>query len=333
MLTVGDRSQAFQSLNTGARLKTDLNRYSNELSSGKPADVAKHLSGRTAAVAGLDRDIERIDGFLDRATALDLTLDRQQLALASITETLEDSGLRMIVVRSDTTLSQLETAEKLGEDAFGSAIERLNGFSAGRSLFSGVATDRVPLASAQTILDALEIEVAGLTEAGDIATAVRDWFADPVGGFSAVAYQGATGDAAKHRISEIHSIDGTARADAPEVRSALAASATAALSARLSGTIGHAERADLLKGAGTDAFSAAQGLHGLAARIGDDQALIANERVRLGAQRTMFASARNDRVNLDPFESASRLQEAQQSLELHFTATARLSRLSLANYL
>jgi len=38
-------------------------------------------------------------------------------------------------------------------------------------------------------------------------------------------------------------------------------------------------------------------------------------------------------VNADPFETASTLQAVQLQLETHYAMTARLSRLSLAEYL
>ena len=333
MLTLGDRSQAFQSLQNGQRLKADLNRYSNELSTGKPADLAAHLSGRTAHVAGLDRDIARIDGFLETSSTLATMFDRQQQSLGAVSDGLDRSAHRLVVLTAASMDSQIAAAEAEGLQTFTTAIAQLNATLGGRSLFAGISPDRAPLASADTILTALETEVAGLSSATDIARAVRDWFADTTGGFSAVAYRGATGDPAHYRLSESSGIDAAARADASELREALAASATAALSGRLSGLVSRDARVDLLQAAGTHSFEAAHRVHALAARVGEDQALIETERVRLSAQRTVFASARNDNVLIDPFEAATRLQDAQQSLELHYAATARLLRLSLANYL
>ena len=46
-----------------------------------------------------------------------------------------------------------------------------------------------------------------------------------------------------------------------------------------------------------------------------------------------FGIAKNEIVSAEPYETATRLQQIQQQLELHFTSTSRIARLSLANFI
>ena len=43
--------------------------------------------------------------------------------------------------------------------------------------------------------------------------------------------------------------------------------------------------------------------------------------------------ARNDLVSADPYETASKLQETEAQLEMIYTITARMTRLSLLDYM
>ena len=123
------------------------------------------------------------------------------------------------------------------------------------------------------------------------------------------------------------------RADDMAIRDALAGVAIAALADRPALGLSRASKAELMRRSGERAFGAASEVNTVAARIGESQALIETQNVRLLAERTTLSQSRNDRTLVDSFETATRLQDAQRSLEIHYAATAKLSRLSLANFL
>ncbi len=71
----------------------------------------------------------------------------------------------------------------------------------------------------------------------------------------------------------------------------------------------------------------------LRAVVGDAEAAIERARVRNGAELAAADLARATIVESDPFRAATDLQSVQGQLETLYAVTARLSRLSLTNYL
>ena len=63
------------------------------------------------------------------------------------------------------------------------------------------------------------------------------------------------------------------------------------------------------------------------------EARVEDAAARLSARGTALEIARNDMSAADPYETATKLQNVQLQLETHYTLTARLSRLSLTEYL
>ncbi len=71
----------------------------------------------------------------------------------------------------------------------------------------------------------------------------------------------------------------------------------------------------------------------LQARIGTVQAQVAEARARNAAEESALGIARNGLVEIDPYHRAAELQDLQNRLESFYVITARLSRLSLTEYL
>ncbi|KQI69955.1 hypothetical protein AN189_00645 [Loktanella sp. 3ANDIMAR09] len=332
-LSIGDRAQAFQSLRNGQTLKSNLDRLAQELSTGRPADMVQHLSGRTSELATLSGDIETIDAFLAASSAFDLELTRKQAVLEAVANPAIELGARWLTVTSTTPQSQIVRAEADGRALLGQAISQINERVGGRSLFAGAAVDRTPLADVERLLSELDTVVAGLTDPAGITAAIDQWFSDPVAGYSAVIYGGDAGPPVMRSVNSGENIPVPGRADDLALRDTLAAVATVAMGGRIADRLTVETRADLLRRAGADLMPAANGLIALAGDIGAIQARLDASVTYQSAQRTAFEMARNTIVQADPFQTATALQTAQQQLELHYTATARLSRLSLATYL
>jgi flagellar hook-associated protein 3 FlgL len=79
--------------------------------------------------------------------------------------------------------------------------------------------------------------------------------------------------------------------------------------------------------------SAASGVAQLQSRIGFAEQSVERASVENTAQIAVLTIQRNDSVGVDPFEAATALQSLQIQLETHYAMTARLSSLSLVEYL
>ena len=330
---IGDMSQHYQSLRQSSAIKTRMNTLSAELSSGRIADLSTHLRGDVAPLALMDRDLSLLDGFIRTGSQLAQTLAQKQIVLSAIEDDQTTLAARLITITPSASLPELQAAEAAGRAGFDRAVGLLNTRLGDRSLFGGASVDTAPLASAAAMMTDILAAIGSATDAPTIGAAIDAWFDDPAGGFATLGYQGDTGAAITQRIgpSEVTTVDG--RADDPGLRNILKAAARAAVSDALSSVIDTGARTALVRAGGDMTFAATDGLRQVAARIGEAEQRVEEVTTRHAAQRTTMAQARNGIVLADPFDTASLLQGVQQQLELHYTATARLSRLSLANYL
>jgi flagellar hook-associated protein 3 FlgL len=180
------------------------------------------------------------------------------------------------------------------------------------------------------MLAALQTAATGATTAGQVAAAVSTWFADPLG--YGAFYQGgdplSPAPIAPGETAEL----GTTAMD-PILRDTLAAFAMAALLDHgvLAGDA--VERGRLAQQAGQQLVSTEDARTTLRARIGTVEAQIEAARTRNSAEETSLGILRSDLGSVDPYEAATRLQTVQSQLESLYLVTARVSRLSLTEYL
>jgi flagellar hook-associated protein 3 FlgL len=165
----------------------------------------------------------------------------------------------------------------------------------------------------------------------DVATAVSDWFDDPAG-YVTVAYQGdaalaplaiAAGESAEIKVTAMD----------PAVRETLKGFAMAAMLDRGALTGAPQARADLARLAGEKLVGTATDRAYLAADLGVVEGQIESAKARNGAEATALQIARLGIVSVDPYDTAARLESTQTQLETLYTITARLSRLSLMDFL
>ena len=331
--TIGDMSQHFQSLRQTGSIKDRLLTLSKELSSGRVDDLAKHLRGDTGQIALVDREIAMIDTFDAIGDQLARTLAHKQTVLTAIQDEATTRGSDLLSVTASSRPAEVAMAEDKARAGFNRVAELLNSRFADRALFAGAAVDGASVANGEAMLAAIVTEIGGATDAASITAAIETWFDDPAGGFATMGYRGDTGADPVVSPAQDVRVAMQGRADDAALRDVLKASAFAAVSDIMAGSLDHATRTTLIRQSGEESFTAADGVLRLSARIGEDEQRVDEAATRRAAQRTAFGQARNAMVQADPFETAVLLQEVQQQLELHYTTTARLSRLSLVNYL
>jgi flagellar hook-associated protein 3 FlgL len=163
-----------------------------------------------------------------------------------------------------------------------------------------------------------------------VTAAVTGWFADPLG-FGAF-YQGG-GPLSPTPIAQGETADVSTTAMDPALRDTLAGLAMAALIDRgvLAGDT--AERGRLAQQAGQQLVSTEDARTTLQARIGTVEARIEAARTRNASEETALSILRSDIGSVDPYEAGTRLEAIQSQLESLYLVTARVSRLSLAEYL
>ncbi|NEY91160.1 flagellin [Tabrizicola oligotrophica] len=332
-LGFGDLAQSNIMRRHTMQAKADLARLSQELTLGRAADTPRHLSGDMGPLLAIDTSLARLEGYGAVTRELALFAEALQTGLATISDMALTASNSLIAASGTAAATHVGTAASAAHAALLSTLSTLNTRFGDRTLFAGMDTNGQAMASADTLLTALEsaIGAAGATDVASVEAALDAWFAAP-GGYQGTAYLGSA------PLAEVPVAPGEAlaldiTADDPALRKTLKGLAMAALVDRgiFPGQYelqkGLAQRAgEVLLAGETDRAQLAARLGGLQARLDQAQTRNESEAAALGMARTAM-------VEIDPYETATRLQDAETQLELIYTLTARISRLSLADYL
>jgi flagellar hook-associated protein 3 FlgL len=329
-VSVGDASLTNILARQGAELRTQIQRASQEVATGKQADIGQALRGDYSPLLAIDASLTRLQAYTSTATDARFQVASQQTALSGLSQLATGIATTLMGARDFQTSAQVDTLAADARGRLSSAIGLLNTQASGRAVFSGVATDTVPLGSTDDMLAALALAATGATTAGQVAAAVTTWFADPLG-YGAFYQGGAALSSVPVAPGEVADISTTALDLA--IRDTLAGFAMAALLDRgvLSGDL--AERARLAQTAGQTLYSGEDARITVAARIGTVEAQIETARTRNSAEETSLGILRSEIGSVDPYEAATRLETVRAQLESLYLVTARVSRLSLVEYI
>lgn len=329
-VSLGDVSLTNLLSRQSAALRLAVQQSSNEVATGRHTDLAQTLRGDVSPLLAIDASLGRLSAF--KATASDAAFQTaaQQAAVTGLSSLASGITTTLLASRDFPTPVQVDAIAADARGRLASAIGLLNGQASGRAVFSGIATDTVPLGSSDDLLTALELAAVGATTAGQVAAAVTNWFASPTG-FETFYQGGPPLDPAPIALGEGAEL--TITALDPAIRDTLAAFAMAALLDRgvLAGDA--QERANLAQRAGQGLLISEDSRITLAARIGSVEAQIEAARTRNGAEETALGILRSEIGSVDPYEAATRLEAARSQLESLYLVTARVSRLSLVEFL
>ncbi len=329
-ISVGDASLTNILARQGADLRAQVQRASVEVTTGRQTDIAQALRGDVAPLLAIDASLARLAAFKTTTTDAAFQASAQQTALSGLASLAGGITTTLLGARDFPTPAQVNSVAADARARLASAIGLLNTQASGRAVFSGTATDTVPLGTPDDLLTALETAATGATTAGQVAAAVTNWFADPMG-FGAF-YQGGS-LLSPTPIAPGEAADISTTALDPVIRDTLAGLALAAMIDRgvLAGN--GDERARLAQQAGQQLLTSQDARIGLAARIGTVEAQLESARTRNAAEGTALGILRSDLGSVDPYEAATRLETARAQLESLYLVTARVSRLSLVDFL
>lgn len=330
---LGDLAVSFQMRRDTARIRTDLVRVAGELSSGVVNDVSKVLKGDFSALSGIEYNLARSSGYRSVIDEYTLVLTTQQAVVQKLREIGSVSG-RFLTLPDTAGSILLENAGAEALSAFEAALRGLNTQAGGRVMFSGVATNQPAVADADSILAAIETDIAaaGATSAVDIEAVVDGWFATG-GAFESIGYAGGPRSEVPVQLSDSEIAQSPVTAEDGAIRQYLASLALSALVGRTGGPIDPVEQELLIRRSGEKLLEANDLLVALQARIGTMEGLTERASVEVNSQVDALEIARAGLIETDPFEAATELQNAEAQLQTIYTLTSRLSRLSLVEYL
>ncbi|MEX3017540.1 flagellin [Gymnodinialimonas hymeniacidonis] len=331
--TFGDMAQ-FQSLRKqGSDLRSDIARLTAELASGKVTDTGRNLNGDFSALTDVTRGLRLNEAFKTSISNAEITTDGRQTALDRVASELVGFGASLLSLAGTSKTESRELDLLNTPERFGAAVAALNTQFAGQSLFAADAPENIPLIPAEDILAELRNVTAGLTDAASLETAVLAWFNDPGGAYQTFAWQGGDGEPPETLLSEGQTAATGVSALDPAIRETLAGLAMATLAADKYLSLSSEERADLLSRSGQQVLSGETDLVDLRARLGAEQARIEEARVAAETTRSALELEYGRLVEADPYRTATELEAASLQLESLYILTARMSRLSLTEFL
>lgn len=331
--STGDLARSFFLRQSHERARGDLSTLTEEMASGTHADMGRALKGDFTALAGVERGLRLFESYKSAAAEATLTTGASQAALQTVQDSLSGLAPELLSATASGSLQQMDLMAASAPDRLSAMVSALNQSAAGRSLFAGAATDRNALAPVADITAALEPLAAGAVDAADLITTLESWFMDPGGGFETLAYQGNPDGPPGVLVAEGETVQNPASALDPGLRRGLMGMALAALVATDAGSFPGADKRALLEHAALSMTSGNEGITGLRARIGHAEGRIEAAQLRNDTARGQLELERGRLTGVDPYRTATELQQAEARLESLYLLTSRLARLSLTEYL
>ncbi|MBU2956883.1 flagellin [Paracoccus sp. 1_MG-2023] len=327
----GDQARAYALQLSSNRLKSTLNTLTREVASGEVADLGQRVQGNTRTLNDIETRLSQTRQLQQNGSEAANQLEGLQNIFEALRLT---TGTLAVELVSDPLLQggfSLQTRITQGATAFETVVQQLNGMNAGRFQLSGTATDQRSLPSSAQMLDQLQTAIGGATDAAQIEAAVSAWFDDPAGGF--MTSYGGNQQPRTIPVSEGTEIAITTTAADPGIRDMLKGLAMVALMDRgvLAGD--QAGQKAMIQAGGQAMLTADGAILAEMGRIGLQQEVVERASTINGAAIATFEIARSDIRGADAFETAAALTEVESQLEALYAVTARLSKLSLVDYL
>ena len=266
-ISIGDLSNAFLQQKRSVALREDLFRLSEELSSGRVADVRDILAGNHSYLTGLERSLEVLGGYSVANSEAEYLTAAMQLSLEQIQNISGDLAVDLLLAGGGPIAAVAGNPSDNARVQLIGIVNSINDDIAGRSLFAGTATDRPPLPDADVLIDTLRTVVTGLTSPTDIIAAAEAWFASPAG-YDAVIYSGSNTALAPFNLSQTEQVSLDVKANDDAIKGSLMYTALAGLVDDPALALNVPQQSDMLRLLGENLQSNQDRITRLRAKIG-----------------------------------------------------------------
>jgi flagellar hook-associated protein 3 FlgL len=330
-ISYGDLAHSYLLRRQNVTTKTEMQALQTEVVTGQTRDITARVRGDVVPLMGLDASLSRLEGYQTLAREQLLVTGAMQTALNTIHDLSSNLAEFLIGVSTGVSETRVTAAAATARSNLETVVSALNTRFGDRSIFAGMATSSPALVDADTLLDSAETVVAGLTSATDIDAALTAWFDSPAG-FQVAAYTGGA-PLAPVTVSAGEEADMNITALDPAIKATLKGLVMASLLDRglLAGQL--SARQNLANSAGVSLMQTNTDRAYLTGRLGEVEAQVESAASRNSAEATSLRIVRNEITTVDGYEVASKLQDTQAQLEKIYTLTARMTRLSLMDYL
>lgn len=332
-VSIGDMAQTYMIRRQNADLKATATTLATELTTGQTSDISKRFSGDYSVVSSIETSLTSLEAYKSSANEAGQFASIMQATLENFQDHTTEAMSNLLLSGNSASHTQVESIATGVRQNFSAAIISLNTQVGGRSLFSGVATDGPAIASPTVILADLQLSISGATTAAGVETAVNAWFDTPGGGYDTVAYLGSTTPLSPFQIGLGEQVEISITAADTEIRDTIKGLALAALISEGALAGDTLEQALLLQSAGENLLSAGDNQTAMRAGLGATEGRIETVLTQTTTEISALEIIKSELLAVDPYTAASELEAIQTQLETLYALTARLSRLSLVDYL
>ena len=331
LISLGDLAQSLVLRRAVGDTQSALRAATEDLALGRASDPARHLGGHAYPLAAIDSSLSRNSSLSSSLAMATTRAEVMQASLEQIDLAATDAARALFSAAQSAVPATLRIAAGLSMEALETVVQSLNQRYSGQGVFSGTAGEAPALASAGTILATARTATATAASISELSAQLDTWMSSPDGYLATVALGNAEPvilpiGAGKTVSLSVTAID-------PLLRSTLKGLLMGTLLAEDRFARDPAAQAEIARTAGETLYGSSEQRAELAARLGFAQSRIEEAKARVSAETSFLQIARNDLLSLDLYEVSARLSETETRLETLFAITARLSRLSLTDYI
>lgn len=320
-----------------ARIISDLRKRGDDTRvatvTGRFADVTAERRGQVSELMQIEKSIGDLQGYADSIALSELRASTTQRSLDQLSELGQNLSNAVDPILTNGTDANFEIISGVANASLESAISALNVSIAGRALFGGDDAGTAPMLDAASIFAASTPFLEGAASANGAYTALRSEFLGGAGLFETTFYQGGLNNAPVTEVAPGERVDYAARADETAIRDVLFNITVMAAAYDTTNGIPADQRRELVAQASIGLRNADSQIANLQGRVGSAEARIAAQKSRNIATEAALTLRFNDLAGADSFAAALQLTELENQLETAYATTARLSNLSLANFL
>ncbi|MDH7804673.1 MULTISPECIES: flagellar hook-associated family protein [unclassified Rhizobium] len=347
------------------KAQLEMTNLNTELTTGKHADIGVTLGANTARSLDLNRDVDRLSSLVSINSIATQRLKSSQAALDGMAKAAQEIQ-KVLVPNTSSEAPTLATVAKTITNAFNTFTGFANTAVSGEFLFSGINTDVKPVddyfAEGSTLKAAYEVELNAFMAAqtpavGNIANLSKDQAAAFMTHIEGV-FNGTTtvtnpphsdltagqnydfwttyGSKASDtnmtsRISQNEVVDTSTNSNSQGMRY-FAMTAMTAMTF-LDDKVPSGVRELVATRSVTNIGTAISGLNQQQSVLGLSESRVSKANDSLAAQKKIIETHLLDIEGIDTYEVKTRLDLLQQQIEIAYSLTSRLQKMSLVNYL
>lgn len=325
--------------------QTALAQVQSEISSGNVANLGLTLGANTGTDLSLKTEIDALGGFTSSNSGVATRLSATATTLTAMVSSAQ--SLQAALISAQSTGSDTTALAGSAASALKSLIAGLNTTVAGQSIFGGINTTQVPIASytdgaaSKQAVDAAFSQAFGSSQTSSAAASVDgDDMTSFLGGQFASLFTGASWQAdwssasdttVQSAVSPTQTLSTSVSANNTAFQQL--AQAYTMVSKFTNSNLSDSARAAVISQASTLMASGLSALVGVQSSVGTAQAAVSNANAQISAQTSVLKNNVSDFESVDTYSLSSRLTNLQTQLEASYELTSRLQSLSLTNYL